>query len=476
MPERRLSFDVVVVGAGPAGLAAACVAAEQGQRVGVVDENPWLGGQIWRGQTGEKKTGSAGHNNAAQRWFARFRKCGATLLDRTTIIAAPEPGLLLAEHDGAPRQLHWNRLVLATGARELFLPFPGWTLPGIIGPGGLQGLVKGGWPIAGQRVLLAGSGPLLLAAAAGLRRHGAHVTAIYEQAPGAQVWKFGLGLWRHPAKLWQGAGLKLGLAGVPYRCGAWPVGAEGNERVQQVRLTNGTKIWSEPCDYLACGFGLVPNVELPLLLGCELDKGFVRVDALQGTTVPRVYCIGEPTGIGGADCALVEGQIAGYALSGRLAQAERLFASRNSWHQFRRALAESFALRPELKSLANDATIVCRCEDVTLGRMRKFTNWREAKLQTRCGMGACQGRTCGAAAQVILGWGMESVRPPILPSRVQSLMTGRDSVLAVPEHSKDSVPAVPNNGDAGDGIPTGKMKIKDAEDDVPTGSFQMRVK
>jgi NADPH-dependent 2,4-dienoyl-CoA reductase/sulfur reductase-like enzyme len=443
-------------------LAAACVAAENGQRVAVVDENPWLGGQIWRGKKtshinsdparpeNHQATGHAGHEVfTAQRWFARFHNSGATMLDQTTVIAAPEPGLLLVEKEGAPCQIHWNRLVLATGARELFLPFPGWTLPGVIGPGGLQGLVKGGWPIAAQRVLLAGSGPLLLAAAAGLRRHGARVIGIFEQAPRAEVWRFGLGLWRHPAKLWQGAGLKLGLAGVPCRYGAWPVRAEGDDRVRQVTLTDGRKTWTEPCDYLACGFGLVPNVELPLLLGCEPAGGFVRVDSWQATTVPNVYCAGEPTGIGGADCALVEGQIAGYALSGQTAEAERLFPARKSWHRFRRTLAQAFALRPELKSLGDDATIVCRCEDVTLGQMRRFTNWREAKLHTRCGMGACQGRTCGAAAQVVLGWGMESVRPPVLPSRVASLISGRDgvpnpgkdSVLAVPD--QDSIPAVP---------------------------------
>lgn len=474
MPEGPLSFDVVVVGAGPAGLAAACVAAECGHRVGVVDENPWLGGQIWRGQTDGNKPGTGGHkDSAAQRWFARFRSCGAALLDRASVIAAPEPGLLLAERDGAPCQIRWKRLVLATGARELFLPFPGWTLPGVIGPGGLQGLVKGGWPIAQQRVVLAGSGPLLLAAAAGLRRHGAHVTGIYEQASSAQVWKFGFGLWRHPAKLWQGAGLKLGLASVPYRCGVWPVRAEGNERVQQVTLTDGKKTWSEPCDYLACSFGLVPNVELPLLLGCESAGGFVRVDSFQTTTLPHVYCAGEPTGIGGADCALIEGQIAGYAVSGRTAEAD-LFPARTAWHQFRSALAEAFALRPELKSLADDATIVCRCEDVALGQMRRFTNWREAKLQTRCGMGACQGRTCGAAAQVILGWGMESVRPPVLPSRVQSLISaGRDDVLAVPNVGRDGVPAVPEQGkDSVPAVPdpvSKQKRIKAAEDGIPAG-------
>ncbi len=419
MAEAPLAFDVVVVGAGPAGIAAACSAAESDQRVGLVDETPWVGGQIWRGQS----SGSASGNSAAQAWLARLRNSGATLVSNTTVIAAPETGLLLAEQNGAACQLRWRRLILATGARELFLPFPGWTLPGVVGPGGLQNLVKTGWPISGQRVVVAGSGPLLLAVADGLRRHGARVLAIIEQTPKSKLFQFGWALTRHPSKIWQGARLKLGLAGVPYHSDAWVVKAEGNGRVQQVTITRGAKTWTVDCDYLACGYGLVPNVELPLLLGCELADGFVRVDDWQATTVPNIYCAGEPTGIGGADCALCEGQIAGYAAAGERVKAEALFAARNRWHQFRCALFEAFRLRAELKSLANDATLLCRCEDVTVGQVRRYDSWRAAKLHTRCGMGACQGRTCGAAAKVILGWGMESVRPPVLPARIQSLIS-----------------------------------------------------
>jgi NADPH-dependent 2,4-dienoyl-CoA reductase/sulfur reductase-like enzyme len=417
MSPGRSEFDIVIVGAGPAGIAAACAAVRSGRRVAVLDDTPWLGGQIWRGQQARSTLGQA------RKWIERFRQCDATLLDRTSVIAFPRRGLLLAEHPDGPREVHWQVLIFATGARELFLPFPGWTLPGIIGPGGLQALVKNGWPVNGKRVLVAGSGPLLLAVADGLKKYGACVLSINEQAPWSRVLKFGGALLAHPAKLWQGAGIKLRLRGVPYRCGVWPLRAEGDEQVRRVTLTDGRRTWTEDCDLCACGFNLVPNVELALALGCKLDDDFVRVDQWQATSVPDVYCAGEPTGIGGVDCALVEGRIAGFAAAGLRAEAEALLARRASWHHFRAALARAFALRPELKSLAADDTLICRCEDVTLGRMRQFRDWRDAKLHSRCGMGPCQGRVCGAAAKVILGWGMSSVRPPVLPARVESLIS-----------------------------------------------------
>lgn len=417
MNKSRVQFEIVIVGAGPAGLAAACAAAEGGAKVAVVDETPWLGGQIWRGEPARRPVPQARH------WIEKFRKSGAALLDRTSVIAAPEKGLLLSESPEGPREIRWDKLILATGAREFFLPFPGWTLPGVMGPGGLQILVKNGWPIAGKKVLVAGTGPLLLAAADGLKRHGARIICVAEQASSAAVAGFGLKLLWHPRKVLQGIGLKTRLLGVPYLYGTWPVKADGGERVRSVTLTDGGRTWSEECDLLACGFNLVPNVELALSLGCDLAKGFVAVDNWQATSVPDVYCAGEPTGIGGADCALIEGQIAGYAAGGFRERAGALLKQRRSWHAFREQLAETFALRGELKSISTDETILCRCEDVTLSRVRQFGTWREAKLLSRCGMGACQGRVCGAAAKFLLGWGMESVRPPVLPARVNSLIT-----------------------------------------------------
>jgi D-hydroxyproline dehydrogenase subunit alpha len=405
-------FDVLVVGAGPAGLAAACAAGECGERVGVIDDNPDWGGQIWRQAVDAK----------SHRWFTRALQAKVELLTGTRVVAMQAPGILQAETASGPLAVHSKRLILAPGARELFLPFPGWTLPNAMGAGGLQALAKTGLPIRGQRVIVAGSGPLLLAVAAYLREHGAVVPLIAEQAPLAKLIRFGMGLARQPGKLLEAVGLRWRLRGIPLRTGSWPVAAHGTDHVTSVTLSNGRASWTEPCDYLACGFGLVPNLELPLLLGCALAGGAVQVNEFQETTVANIWCAGETTGIGGIEKSLLEGLIAGYAAAGRLDTAKLWFGRRQRTRRFAESLARAFALRNELKELAQLDTVVCRCEDVTLGQLKPYDSWRAAKLQTRCGMGPCQGRICGAALNVLRGWHAASIRPPVCAARVESLM------------------------------------------------------
>jgi NADPH-dependent 2,4-dienoyl-CoA reductase/sulfur reductase-like enzyme len=432
MTDRQQACDVVVVGGGPAGIAAACEAADRGSHVILLDQAPWLGGQVWRGE--QLHAASA----TARRWFQRLHRSGATILTQASVVAAPSSDMILAETPRGPLRVQWRRLILATGARELFVPFPGWTLPHVVGPGGLQTLVKGGWPITGQRVVLAGSGPLLLAVARELKSYGARIRLIAEQAPWLRLAGFGGAIVGHAGKAVQGLGIGLHLLGVPYRCGWWPLRAEGPDRVRHVVLSNGVRQRMLECDLLACAFGLIPNVELPALLGCASDGGFVRVDEYQRTTQGDVYCAGEPTGIGGVDCALVEGRIAGLSAAGQVDKARRLFPRRRSWHRFRRRLQWAFAPREELKSVATPETIVCRCEDVTVGQIEAHGGWRSAKLQTRCGMGTCQGRTCGAAAQFLFGWTNSSVRPPILPVRVGTLADAAVETSLRKEHHEPS--------------------------------------
>ena len=417
MIDRRLEFDVVVVGAGPAGVTAATVAAEQGQRVALLEGTPWVGGQIWRGPSQASKP------RAARRWLARLQASPVERFTESTVIDRAGPNCLRVEKTAGVLEFSWQKLILAVGARERFIPFPGWTLPNVFGVGGLQLLIKGGWPVAGKRIAVAGSGPLLLALAATLRQSGAEVPLIAEQTPLTKLLSFGLTLpWLSPDKLLQAAQYKARLFGVPFRTGCWPIEAQGGDQLERVTFRSGARTWTEDCDGLACAFGLLPNLELPRLMGCELSQHGVSVDRWQQTSVPGIYCAGEPTGIGGVDRALVEGQIAGYAVADQPDRGMKLFGQRARTHRFSRMLEHTFAPREELKALATAQTLVCRCEDVTLGQIKAYDQWRAAKLQTRCGMGACQGRVCGGITEFLLGWKNESIRPPLYPARVDSLM------------------------------------------------------
>jgi len=346
---------------------------------------------------------------------------------------AAEPGELLLERaDGAAR-VRYQRLVIATGARELFLPFPGWTLPGVTGAGGLQALVKQGWPVAGRRVVVAGTGPLLLAVAAGLRKHGARVVAIVEQAPAARVRAFAWSLAATPATAVQALRLRLSLAGVAYRCGAFVAAAHGEGRVQSVLISTPHGRLQLECEQLAVGYGLVPNVELAQLLGCRLDRSgrhaVVATDARLRTSVADIYAAGEVRGIGGAAAARIEGRIAGLAACGDEAAAVRLGAAQRRARRFAARVARGFALDTRLYALAGPETIVCRCEDVPLAALAGFGDARAAKLATRCGMGACQGRICGDALAALGRYAQPQAATPLFPVQLATLSdTSTDSL------------------------------------------------
>ncbi len=433
MPETRVvRADIAVVGAGPAGIAAAACAAERGASVVVVDEGLRPGGQIWRHRDG------AHPPRAARRWLDRFRHSGASLLSSAAVVDA-ETGVaelqgeltaqeshggarLVAEQAGDPWVIEAGTIIVATGARELLLPFPGWTLPGVVGVGGAQALLKAGARVKGLRAVVAGTGPLLLPVAAALARAGARVELLAEQASAARVRRFARSLWRTPGRLLAAARYRLPALRAPYARGMWVVRAEGVGAVKEAVLSDGKKERIERCDLLCVGYGLVPAVELPRLLGCTLRGGRVAVDEFQRTSVPGVYCAGEPTGVAGVEAALLEGQVAGLAATGRLQEARPLFSARSARHAFARRLDETFALRAEVKALAQADTIVCRCEDVPFGAVQELGSAREAKLYTRAGMGSCQGRICGAALRELLGWDYDTVRAPLVPAAVGTLI------------------------------------------------------
>ncbi len=414
MPD---TYDVAIIGAGPAGIAAAWTAAQSGATVCIIDDNPAPGGQIWRGEAASPASVEA------RLWLDRVARLRCAGNFGTTIIARPAPGLLLAETAGRPAEIRYRRLILATGARERFLPFPGWTSPRVVGVGGLQAMVKSGLDVTGKRIIVAGSGPLLLPAAVTLRKHGASILRIVEQAPMENLLRFGFSLLANPAKMRQMFSLLWQLLDIPWETGTWPTRAHDTGRELQVGFATSSGSIIHRCDYLACAFFLTPQLELPQLLGCDIEGGFVVVDDVQQSSMPDIFCAGELTGIGGLEKSIVEGRIAGHAAAGNTAAARSLHPQRRKAHRFAAQLRRAFALRPEVVHLADDSTIVCRCEDVRLGMLRHFATFRDAKLQTRCGMGACQGRTCGTACEAIFGWTDASPRPPLLPCHVGTLAT-----------------------------------------------------
>lgn len=411
-----LRTDVLVIGAGPGGLSAALTAARAGAAVLVADALPSAGGQIWRGAT-PYTPGEAGTAIKALVTEPRVEFLAGASVRWT------EPGrtVVLGTSQGL-RRVQAGAIILATGATERFMPFPGWTLPGVVGAGGLQALTKSGLDVAGKRVVVAGTGPLLLAVAQSLRQKGARLLGVAEQAPWRSLVRMGAHAATQPGKGVQAARMMVGLLGVSVWPDTYPIHATGTERVEAVTLRRNGRDTTLPCDWLAVGFGLVPEVSVARMLGCAVAGGAVQVDESQRTSVTGVYAAGEVTGIGGADQARFEGLVAGLSAVGQsLPPGHAAEAARHA--AFSTLLDAAFALRDEVRALPAADTVVCRCEDVTHGELRRKAHWEEAKLHTRCGMGACQGRTCAPITAALYGWSPPAPRPPLLPTPLEDLMS-----------------------------------------------------
>jgi NADPH-dependent 2,4-dienoyl-CoA reductase/sulfur reductase-like enzyme len=432
-------FDLVIVGAGPAGLAAAREAANAGARVAVLDDNPRAGGQVWRyGPAHSPPKALTAHlqtMGAMRATDTNDSNARVTLLQSTRVVAPLDGRRLLIEStERGGARIGYERLILATGARERLLPFDGWTLPGVTGAGGLQALIKGGVPVRGERIVIAGSGPLLLASLATARAAGARIVAVVEQASWASVMRFGASLVATPAKLLQAVQLTHGFAGLRYLTSCAVRAAQGDGRVERAIIERADgRIVSIDCDRIACGYGLVPNTTLAQSLGCAMDgDAAIVVDGSQRTSVDRVFAACECTGVGGMELAHVEGRLAGLHALGADDQTlvDALVQERERWRHFAQRVETAFALREFACAMPRDDTLLCRCEDVSIGEVRSHANWRDAKLHTRCGMGACQGRVCGAAAHTLFGWQVAQTRPPISPARIGTLMLAADTQTA----------------------------------------------
>lgn len=451
------THDLVIIGAGPAGLAAASTAAGLGLNTIMVDEQATPGGQIYRGVT------------QSQPWLRDllgpdYRR-GADLV-RAVEAASIEHRIdtlawdvthdlaVLAQRNGLSFRVRGPQLIAATGAMERATPVPGWTLPGVLNVGAAQIALKTGGAVPAGRVWLAGSGPLLLLVAAQLLRAGADLRGIVETTPPGNLrdaLRHLPGLLADPRALFKGMGWTLSLrrSGMVWHRRASHLRIEGDERVAALRFECNGREHKIDADAVLLHHGVVPNTQLTRLLRVEHDWNAVqqawqpRVDAWGETTLAGFRVAGDGAGIGGALAAEARGALAALGAAhalGRIdtAERDRLAAPLRSdlaRHLRPRPFLDALYRPPAWLAAPPDETIVCRCESVTAGRIREMAKLgcqgpNQTKFFSRCGMGPCQGRQCGIAVTQILAQargrpesevGAYRIRPPLKPITLASL-------------------------------------------------------
>ena len=461
-----MKVPLLVIGGGPAGMAAAIEAGRAGLACTLVDEGPRLGGQIYRQPPSSFRVRDA---RSLGRDYSRGETLRAELAavgDRievrpgTSVVGLweREVAWVAGERSGT---IAAERMILATGAYDRPVPFPGWTLPGVMTAGGAQGLVKTMHVLPGRRALVAGTGPLLLVVANQLSKVGVEVVAVLDA--GRPSWSP-----RALGKVWRERGLlqdayvywrELRRAGIPLRFNQTVFAAHGEREIEAV--TYGPvdpETWSPireraqqaEVDLLVVGFGFVPNTELTELAGCRHEYvhdagGWVPVrTALMETTVPGMFAAGDGAGVAGALVAVEEGRIAGVTAAeqaGKLrpAEADRRRAPSlerlRSLSRVREVLDEISRLRPGLTELATPPTLACRCEEVSIAEVgaaleQGARDLQSVKLFTRLGMGLCQGRNCAPSMALHVAravgcspreTGRINPRPPVKPVTVGAL-------------------------------------------------------
>lgn len=445
---------VVVIGGGPAGLAAAVEASRTCEDVVLIDAGPRLGGQYWRHGAKDELPGAP-----APRWhhgWSTYRTLHEGVLaareaGRLRLLTSTHVHALDVDADGGlvvhlapapearpaapiPRTLAAETVVLCPGAYDRQLPVRGWTLPGVMAAGGVQAFIKVQEQAPGRRVVLAGTGPFLLAAAASVLEAGAEVVAICESGDLSGWVPRGITGALVPGKGLEGAQYAALLARhrVPYLRRQVVSAVLGEDRVRAVEISRADRRGAplpdtsrvlEDVDVVGLGWGFVPQAELLLQAGAatrlDVDGSLVGVvDAEQASTVPGLFLAGEITGVTGASGAVAEGRLAGRAAAaravggspvgtapvGRSSFAARRDLSARTRHRLFAGVMHHAHPAPEGWTEATDAdTVVCRCEEVTLGEITAAreelgaTDPRSLKGVTRAGMGMCQGRICGAA-------------------------------------------------------------------------------
>jgi len=460
---------LTVIGAGPAGIMAAHAAAEVGVAVTVIDENPLPGGQYYRQSPTEFDVSDpvaahSGHPEAGG-MYARLDHPNIRVIHQVVAWGVFDEGSLALTDHQQTFALETDRVVLASGAYDRPLAFPGWTLPGVLGAGAALRMIKTQWLLPGKRVLIAGLGPLQLSLADLLLQSGVDVVCVAEAARLLSIWRYLPGLRGHWDRLREAYEYHQTLRKyrVPLLFNHAIISAEGSGQVEGAtiaRLDNegvpipGTEQTYE-VDTVCLGYGLLPSYQLPAAFGCELRyddrlRWFVpRHGANMETSETGIFVAGDVTDMGGAHVAAAEGRVAGLAAAHQLGSStsraladelQQAQAALRRLDRLARALQGIYAFRTGLAHLMRDDTVICRCEDVRAGDIKKClskgaSDLHQVKLQTRVGMGYCQGRVCSALATPIIarqtGRPLEAMkpyttRPPIQPISLGELAAGRD--------------------------------------------------
>lgn len=450
-PARHIAPDVLVIGGGAGGLNAAIAAASAGARVVVLDERKVPGGQYYKQASGDAPALDDQQAEGAA-LVARARASGAEIIGGVEIWGAFDGPLVLAEHLGGALVARPRKVIVATGAYERPRMVPGWTLPGVMTTGAAQTLWRSYRSLPGKRVAVCGSGPLNLQVALELAQGGAQVALVTESAPAP---------WRNPKDAFallaagpklaaKGARFVLGLRqrGVPVRhqTNLMRVEPEG-AALRAVFMDAKGRETAVTVDVLCMNDGFQPQNEILRLLGADMtyDPAFGHLrcnrDACMQTSVAGVYAVGDCAGLGGAPAAAVEGQIAGFAAAGAPVP-PHLQAELARHRRFQKRLWALHSSAPRSLDQAPDATIICRCEEITLGQVRagladKPGHAGTLKRATRLGMGRCQGRYCAAVAarlvaqatgQPITDHSHFAPRVPIKPVSISAILAAQEAL------------------------------------------------